>query len=101
MIMIFLTLLVGGFVLGIAWIIVFWIASFLWYLIAWILSLLGVYMQVSGDRMIWLLFLVVCGISYSLYIANVGDCGLFCAIFSFLSGNFMLFKSADNWRVAE
>lgn len=96
-----LLLLVGGYVIGFFWLLTFWISSFLWYLIAWFLSLFGIYMKVSGDSMVWLLFLVVCGISYYLYIANFSDCGLFLAIFSFLSGNFMLFRSADMWKVAE
>jgi hypothetical protein len=88
--------LIGPFILGIAWIAIFWLASFMIYLIACLLSLLGICFDISGDRNVWLLFIVVCGIAYCVF--AVGNFGY--AIFVFLTGAFMLFRSADTWKIS-
>jgi hypothetical protein len=91
--------LVAPMILGIAWIVIFWVASLAVYLAACSLALLGIRFEISGDKNIWLLFLVVCGISYYVY-HLAGDCGWAAAVFVFLSGAFMLFRSADIWRIS-
>ena len=98
-ILMILMFIIAGYLLGFVWILVFWFASFLWFLMSWFLSLFGIYMRVSGDRMIWLLFLVVCGITYLVF--NIEGSNIGYAIFIFLTGVFMLFRSADTWRVTE
>jgi len=85
----------GSFMLGIFWVCVFLVASFLIYLVAWLLSVFGIYMDISGDKNICLLFLVVFGISW--WVFNVSNIGY--ALFIWLTGSFMLFRSADLFKI--
>ena len=88
--------ILGSFALGIAWVIIFWVASFMGYLVAYICSLVGIYINISNDNNVWFLFMVVCGISFYIYaISNFGF-----SLFVFMSGSFMLFRTAENWRIA-
>ena len=100
-ILMMLVFLIGSFVLGWIWIAIFWIFSFIGYIVACICSKLGIFVDVSGDRNIWYLFCVVIGISLWVYSSNWGELGLFLAILSFFSGAFMLFRSADTWKIAQ
>ena len=90
--------LIGSFVLGLAWILIFFVASLVIYLIAFLLSLFGVFMDISGDNNIWLLFLVVIGISS--WVFNLDGSNFGYSVFVFMSGSFLLFKTADNWKIA-
>jgi hypothetical protein len=95
---IFIALIFGGFILAIAWFFIFWVASFFIYLIALILSLFGIYMGVDGEKNVWLLFLVVCGISWWVSLLDGSNIGY--AIFVFFTGSFMLFRSANVWKIS-
>ena len=97
MIFLMLFFLLGSVVLGVAWILIFWVASFVFYLWAWILSLFGFYIPIGGENNVWLLFFVVIGISYWIFTLEGSNFGY--AVFVFLSGLFMLFRSADVWRI--
>jgi len=92
-------LLIGSVVLGLAWILIFWVASFLGYIVAWIASLFFVQVHVDGENNIWYLFAIVCGTSWLSYHLAGDGCGLGAAIFVFLTGTFMLFRSADIWKI--
>ena len=93
-----LLLIIGPYVLALAWIIVFWFASLTVYLINWLLSLLGINMDISGDKNVWMLFMLVISVSCWVYSLDGSNFGF--ALFVFLSGAFTLFKSADTWRIA-
>ena len=97
-----LMFVVGSYVLGLVWLLVFWLASFLIFLIAKILSVFGIFLNIAGEKNIWYLFLVVCLISWLTFntISDIGS-AIGGAIFVFLTGSFMLFKSADTWKIAE
>jgi hypothetical protein len=101
-ILMILAFIVGGYILGIAWLLVFWLASFLIFLIAKILSLFGIFLNIAGEKNIWYLFLVVCLITWLVFnsVSDLG-CAIGGSIFVFLTGAFMLFKSADTWKIAE
>lgn len=91
-----LTLLIGSFLLGVAFIVLFWVISLLVYLFAWVCSLIGIFIDISGDNNLWVIFSVICGISFYIYaISNFGF-----ALFVFLSAVWMLFRSADIWRIS-
>jgi len=90
--------LIGSFVLGLAWIIIFFIGSFIFYLFAWFCSLIGIFVDVSGDRNIWFLFLLVLAISIWVFSLEGSNFGYF--TFVFLTGVFMVFKTADTFRIA-
>jgi hypothetical protein len=94
--------IVGSYVLGIAWLLIFWLASFLIFLIAKILSFVGIYLNIAGERNIWYLFLVVCLITWLVF-NSIGDfgCAIGVSIFVWLTGCFMLFKTADTFKIAE
>ena len=98
-ILMIITMLVVAYALPYVWLAIFWAASGLFFLVSLVLSKLGIYMCVSGYRMVWLLFVAVCGISYLVY--GITDGGIYYAIAVFVSGNYMLFKSAHMWMVAE
>ena len=91
--------IIFGLALGIFWICVFWFASLVVYLVAWGLSEFGfgVYIDISGENNIWLLFLLVIGLScwiYSLEGSNIGF-----AAFVLLTGGFMLFRSSSVFQI--
>lgn len=91
-----LTLLIGSFLLGVALIVLFWAISILVYLFAWFCSLIGIFVDISGDKLLWIIFSVICGISFYIYaISNFGF-----ALFVFVSAVFMLLRSADIWRIS-
>ena len=93
--------LVGSYLLGIAWIAIFWLASFMAYLIAWLCSLFGAYVNISDDNNVWFLFMVVIGISaWAGNIPEDAATGWCVFVFLFLTGSFSLFRSAENWRIA-
>ena len=52
-------------------------------------------MDISGDKNILLLFLVVFGISW--WVFNISNIGF--ALFIWFTGSFMLFKSADLFKI--
>lgn len=82
--------------LGVAFIVVFWITSMFVYLFARSCSFIGIFVDISGDKLLWIIFSVICGISFYIYaISNFGF-----ALFVFLSAVWMLFRSADVWRIA-
>jgi len=57
---------------------------------------MGIFVDISGENNVWVLFLVVCGISFYVYaVSNFGF-----SLFVFLSGEFMLFRTASNWMIA-
>ena len=87
----------GSIALGIAWVLVFWVASFAGYLVTCLCSLLGIYVDISGDKNVWFLFLVVLGIS--VWVFNIEGSNFGYAIVVFLTGSFMLFRSVDMWRI--
>jgi len=90
-----LTLLIGSFILGVAFIVLFWVISLLVYLFALFCSFIGIFVDISGSRMLQVIFLVICGITYYVYdISNLGF-----ALFFFMSAGFMLMKTADNWCI--
>jgi len=91
-------LLLGSILLGLAWVAVFWVASFLIFLVAWFLSLFGVYCDIASEKNLWFLFLVVIGISTWIYGIDGSNIGY--AVFVFLTGSFMLFRSASVWKIA-
>lgn len=93
-----LLLIIGPYVLALAWIIVFFFASLILYLVSWLLSLLGIYMDISGDKNVWMMFLTVISISCWVFSLEGSNFGF--ALFVFLSGTFFLFHSADYWRIA-
>jgi len=95
-----LTLLFGGVILGIIWSLIFWVGSLFVYLFAWICSLCGIFVDISGERNVWLLFCIVTLISIGA--ANIPEdastgWGIF--VFLFLTGSFSLFRSADVWKI--
>jgi len=90
--------ILGSFLLGIFWVLIFWTFSFIAYLVAYLCSLLGIYINISNDNNVWFLFFVVIGIS--IFVFNIEGSNLGYALFVFLSGSFMLFRSADTWRIA-
>jgi len=98
-IMLFIFFLLLGPILGIFWTIVFWIASFVIYIIASILAACGIHLDIAGEKNLWLLLLVVGGISWWVYLQNWEGWGLGLAIFIFITGAFMLFRSADVWKI--
>lgn len=87
--------LVGGFFLGIAWMLFFWIASFIIYILSRILAILGINFNISGETNVWILFWLIAGISY--YIFDISNFAY--ALFIFITGCFMLFKNASMWMV--
>ena len=91
-------LLIAPYVLVLAWILVFWLTSLATYLVAFLLSLLGVSMDISGDKNVWMLFMLV--ISISVWVFSLDGSNFGFALFVFLSGTFFLFRSADCWRIA-
>jgi len=91
-------LIIAPYVLVLAWILVFWLASLVTYLFAFLLSLLGVSVDISGDKNVWMLFLVVISITCWVFSLDGSNFGF--AVFVFLSGTFFLFRSADCWRIA-
>jgi len=86
----------GSFLLGLAFIVLFWAISILVYLFAWFMSLFGVFVDISGNRNLQVIFLVICAITY--YVYDVSNLGF--ALFVFLSAGWMLLKSADIWRIS-
>ena len=90
-------LLLGSILLGLAWVAVFWVASLAIYLVACGLSLFGVYCDIGDDRNVWLLLLLVIGISFWIY--SLEGSNIAYAVFVFLTGSFMLFRSADVWKI--
>ena len=101
-ILMILIFIVGSYILGIAWLLVFWLASFLIFLIAKILSVFGIFLNIAGERNIWYLFLVVCLITWLVFnsISDFG-CAIGAGIFVWLTGVFMLFRTADTFKIAE
>jgi len=61
---IFFAIIIGSYVLGIAWAIIFWVASFINYHIVWFLSLFKIFIDIRGEKNVWSLFWVVIGISW-------------------------------------
>lgn len=68
------------------------------YSVLWFLSLFSVFCDLSGDKNIWFLFLVVVGISSWVYTLEGSNIGY--SICLFISGIFMLFRSASVWKFA-
>jgi len=93
-----LLFLIGPYVLALAFMVLFFFTSLIVYLVTWLLSLFGIYMDISGDKNVWVLFLVVISISVWVYSLDGSNFGF--AVFVFLSGTFFLFRSADCWRIA-
>ena len=99
MIMLFIFFLLLGPALAIFWWIVLTVSSFVIFVIACILAAVGVHLDVSGEKNLWYLLLVVAGISWWVYLQNWEGWGLGLAIFVFLTGAFSLFRSADNYKI--
>ena len=96
MILLMLFFIFGSIALGLSYIVLFWAISLLLYLFAYLMSLFGIFVDISGENNIWVIFLVICGISFYVYaVSNFGF-----ALFIFISANFMLFRTADTWRIA-
>ena len=88
--------LIGSFVLGVAYILLFWVVSFCIYLIAWCFSWFGISIDISADRNLYYLFLTVLGLSIWVYTLEGSNIGI--SLFVLLTGVFFLCKSADIWR---
>jgi len=90
------SLFIGSFALGVAYILLFWVVSFCIFLVAWCCAACGFYVDISGNRNLFVLFLTVLSLSvwiYSLEGSNIGY-----ALFVLVTGFFFLCKSADIWR---
>lgn len=70
------------------------------YVLACVAALFGMHVPIEGENTLWYLFAIVCGISWLSYHLAGDGCGLGMAIFVFLTGSFMLFRSADVWKIA-
>jgi len=90
--------LIGSVILGLAWTIVFWVASFIAYIVACLAALVGIQIHIEHEYNIWYLLLVVTGISY--WVWNIpGSCFGY-ALFIWITGAFMLFRSAGIWKIS-
>jgi len=92
-------LLIGSVVLGLAWILVFWVASLLGYIVACVASLFGIQVHIENENNIWFLFSVVCAISWLSYHLAGDGLGIGAATCLWFTGTFTLFRSADVWKI--
>jgi len=87
--------LIGSYLLGLAYIVLFFLISLLVYLFAWFCSLFGIFVDISGSRMLQVIFVIICGLSYYVYDVS---CFAF-ALFFFISAVFMLGRTAELWCI--